>query len=104
MSRTFSAAVIGLAMLPACAHSQTHLSVDEALIYIRTPAEGIPTISTVDRSRVLSDPRTIQFYADLVLGRRTVAASWNRHVALWWLAESGDARYVPVFLRFAPAD
>lgn len=56
------------------------------------------------RRRVLGDPGTLDLYADLLRGDRKVSGTWHRYVALCYLAESGNAKYVPLFLDLAGQD
>jgi hypothetical protein len=43
-------------------------------------------------------------YADLLRGLRGASAFWDPYVALWYLADCGNPRYVPLFLELAAQD
>jgi hypothetical protein len=56
--------------------------------------------STV-RQRVLADPNAIDLYAQLLHGRHESGRHWDTTVVLWWLAESGQPTYAPLFSQYA---
>lgn len=77
---------------------------EDGLRYASNPIEGVAVFSPEVRARVAGDARLMQAYADLLEGRRTSPFPWDTNTVVWWLAESGDPRWLPVFLRFARAD
>lgn len=77
---------------------------DDGLRYAANPVEGVTSFPAEIRARVAGDPRLMQAYADLLEGRRTSPFPWDTNTVVWWLAESGDPRWLPVFLRIARTD
>lgn len=53
------------------------------------------------RDRISNDTAVVQLYADLLEGRAVSSMGWDTATVIWWLAESGNPKYMPIFLRFA---
>lgn len=74
---------------------------EEALSYTAHYWDGPGSISSETRQRVLADPATIELYAQLITGQVPWPRGSDTATVLFWLGESGDRRFVPIFLRFA---
>jgi hypothetical protein len=84
----------------ASARAQAPTGDDELLGYASMWLHGVGSIPDSIRTRVATNPRALQLYADVLEGRRAQPREWSVGTALWWLAEGGDARYLPLFLRY----
>lgn len=73
-----------------------------AMLFVGIYRHGNPPAS--HRRQVLADSTLLHFYADLLAGRRTTAYSWSAATALRWLLETGDPKYVPLFVRYAEVE
>lgn len=69
------------------------------LQFARLPRHGFQSFSSADRLRIAKDAPTLAFFAGLLKGTERTAAAWDSAAVIWWLAESGDAQYVPIFLE-----
>lgn len=74
---------------------------EENLRFAARPTHGVNSISAADFDRVLSDSALLDWLADLLRGEEVTTFPWSPPVALWWLAQSGDAKYIPIFLDWA---
>ena len=61
---------------------------------------GVRSYSAEFRTRLAADTVVMNYYAGLLEGKNPVGVPWDTSVVIWWLAESDDPRYLPVFLRF----
>ena len=95
---SIGAMVCVLAVRPA-AWTQ-RLSEADIIAFARPPIpHGFSTHSAADRIRVAGDRNALAILRGLLDGRVRTAVQWDSAVVLWWLAESGDAKYLPVFLK-----
>jgi hypothetical protein len=62
---------------------------------------GVSSIPDDLRSRIANDSAATDLYADLLEGKRTSPWEWHGATILWWLAESSNPKYVPLFLKFS---
>jgi hypothetical protein len=86
------------------ARAQVPMSEAEALHYVGRLTDGIDGIDAERRARVRSSPEAISLYAKLLSGERHVSGYVDTAAALWWLAESDDPAFIPLFLRYAGDD
>ena len=94
---SLGAMLCGLVVTPA-AWTQP-LSEAEIIAFARPPIpHGFSTYSAADRIRVSADRNALAVLSGLLHGRVRTALQWDSAVVIWWLAESGDAKYLPVFL------
>lgn len=77
---------------------------EENLRFAARPTHGVNSISAADFDRVLSDTAFLHWLADLLTGEESSTFPWSPPVALWWLAQSGDDEYIPIFLDWAERD
>ena len=70
--------------------------------YATMSHHGVGTMSGVVRQRLASSKAAVNAYAAMLEGRRN-DVPWDAYTALWWLAESGESRFVPLFLRRSSA-
>jgi hypothetical protein len=83
------------------AHAQKPIPRDSALLFALLPGHGVTSVPPEVRTRVLADRATLRLYASLLERRVQSAYRWDTATVIWWLAESGDPAYVPIFLKFA---
>jgi hypothetical protein len=62
---------------------------------------GVGAIPVRVRLAVASDTQVIRRYAEWLVGRRAAPLPWDTATVLWWLAESDDSSYVPLFVNFS---
>jgi hypothetical protein len=83
--------------------AQQRVTKEVALSFL-APIHGVSSFSPVMRDRIASDSAIIRLYADILEGREPEPDYWYPSVALWWLAESRDPQYVPLFVRFTESE
>lgn len=72
----------------------------EVIALARPPIpHGFDTYSRADRLRIAADRHALAVLSRLLAGRVRTTVKWDSAVVIWWLAESGDAAYLPVFLE-----
>lgn len=81
--------------------AQVTMTDEEALRYVRPLWDGIDGIDANTRARVRASPTALKVYADVLSGDRVASFPFDTVVALWWLAESDEPAFVPIFLRYA---
>ena len=69
--------------------------------YATQQYHGFGSIPERERLAIASDVRVMRRYAEWLRGRRTAPLRWDTATVLWWLAESDDPSYVPLFVRFS---
>ncbi len=70
------------------------------LYLAKVQEHGLSSFSAELRTRLAADTVVMNYYAGLLEGKNPVGVPWDTSVVLWWLAESDDPRYLPVFLPF----
>jgi hypothetical protein len=74
---------------------------DSIMHYAQLPIHGVISWGPAIRQHVVRDRHALDVYASLLDGTSTTTVRWSPHVALYWLAESGESKYVPILLRFS---
>lgn len=90
---------IGLSAGSACAQTGTGNRTSDALA--TQQYHGVGAIPERVRQAVASDEQVITRYAAWLEGRRPAPLKWDTATVLWWLAESDNPAYVPLFARFS---
>jgi hypothetical protein len=93
--------IVGLALGAAASTARGQMPNDSIMHYARLPIHGVISWGPAIRQHVVSDRHALDVYASLLDGTSTTTVRWNPYVALYWLAESGEPKYVPILLRFS---
>lgn len=88
----------------AASHASGQELVPDTVQLYLAPFHGVGSYSGELRDSLRRDTIRMALYVDLLESRKTTSRAWSPAVALWWLAENGDAKYVPQFLSFARED
>lgn len=94
-------ALCGVTLIADAGGAQSADTPAEALGYASTWFHGLNSIPDNLRERVAADRSITDLMEQTLLGRHTAPPGFNKSVALWWLAESGNERYLPTFVRFS---
>lgn len=71
---------------------------ERAYRYTRGWIHGLSSTPEAVRVRILADRPVMDFFADMLLGRRHVPFSWDSTVVMWWLAQTEREEFLPLFL------
>lgn len=80
------------------------LSRDEAIYFAYTPIEGMSAVPPDMSARIMHDSATLNYYARLLEGRANWPPGSDTGAVLYWLAKSGQRRFLPIFLSYAQVD
>jgi len=96
-----SSALAFLFLGPALARAQAPVPEAVANAAGTQQYHGIGAISAELRARIAQDAAAIQRYGDWMEGRRAAPLRWDTATVVWWLAESDNRAYVPLFVAFS---
>lgn len=106
-SRRFTVAATACMLVgfPGPAFAQVPPGVDSRLISrAGRPMHGVSSIPADVRNATVADTALMDWFAALLTGERVSDAPWVPAIALWWLAQTGNPDYLPVFLEWANRD
>lgn len=105
--------VISVSIMPRTAIAQRTLDRDaqeaayvreRPILFLEIPVEGPESLPLATRERVASNEVALAFYSELLSGTTTTTESWDPGMALFWLAESGDPKYLQQFMAHSSPD
>ena len=94
-TRTIVAVLI---VIGATAPLRAQSTTADDMAYAEARGNGPEFIPDSIRRRIAGTPQTMEAFAGLLRGTTRTSVPWDSAVVLWWLAESNDKRYVPLFL------
>lgn len=95
------AALVGVTLCAPTVGAQAVGAEAPAICYACTWIHGVLSVPDTLRERVAADRSITDLMEQALLGRRSAPPTFQKDIALWWLAESGRAEYVPTLLRFS---
>ena len=86
-------------VLIGCSHARNRA--DYPWVFARTSVQELSRIPTGVSAMILADSNALRKFEAFLNGRAATGVRADTGTVIWWLAETRDPRYLPIFLRYS---